>query len=1052
MPFSFGSLRQVCTAAVAANITAPETTPEAWENLSVTKTDSGVDITVEKSDNTYRVSIVLTDASLHDGLLHWGINDWEVPPEAVQPPGTREAGDQAVQTPISGNKITLSFPADGCPSKVVFVLKKGETWTNNGGSGYSAFLKPPGVDELHSKIMAAEGTYEHWSLFSRFNMALSILEAADAAGAEGMALVATWLRLSTMRQLDWYRKANYQGKDIAHVQKQLAQRMAEKARGAKDPWCRLFARMSLAGLPRGGGDGDAIRMGILNIMREHGIREGHRPGIECHFLEQWHQKLHQNTTPEDIHICEAYIAYLHTNNMDDFWRVLWDNGQVSREALSSMTHPITAQPLHLPQLIPSMKHYLWILKTTHSGADMDVALEMARGHLDGELAWIIGDILANRTAWWVPGKIVQARHRLKQYWQREGASRDVLLLDIALDSYFRLCVERTDLGSLSGDDLISLVILILDNASVAAESSDLEAALSLWRRVAEQERWSGDWARLAMAASDFSALCLQEYMDRIAGLVQPFANDFKAACNIEPKYTLNFGEEVVRGQPVFMLSVLLRALGPKLRGAASLGPWQVVSAAGAEGEVLLLPNLDGVQGQTMPGATIILTERLTGNEDIPEGVTAVLTSSATDVLSHIAIRARAQKVLLATCFDHGHFEGLKELAGSHAAAVVTPVGDVSLAAIDRGSVRPEAVPGSASKAPKISLAKPAMRKRGSSWVLQEPEFKASVVGGKSLNLAALRQKLDSLQDVSLPASLALPFGTFEAVLASPENAAVAKTVSLAVKELAGTAPGSGVPKALARLRELIPSALAAPAGFKDELAQKLVAESLVAEGTFTEQLWSRVWQAICTVWASKWTDRAWLSRRAQAIPDADLSMAVLLQPIVPADYAFVLHSADPLTGQRGSVHGEVVLGMGEALVGNSAGRALAFSAAAGAPGAGAEDAALLALPSKRLGLYPDPSQALLIARSDSNGEDLEAYAGAGLYESVPLAPLLPRTLDYAAEPLVWDAAFRADLLHRLTSLAAGVEAAFGGVPQDIEGVLSGDRLYVVQARPQVVQN
>lgn len=43
-----------------------------------------------------------------------------------------------------------------------------------------------------------------------------------------MALMAAWLRLSTMRQLDWYRNANYQGKDIAHVQKQLAQRMADK--------------------------------------------------------------------------------------------------------------------------------------------------------------------------------------------------------------------------------------------------------------------------------------------------------------------------------------------------------------------------------------------------------------------------------------------------------------------------------------------------------------------------------------------------------------------------------------------------------------------------------------------------------------------------------------------------------------------------------------------------------------------------------------------------------------------------------------------------------
>jgi hypothetical protein len=40
---------------------------------------------------------------------------------------------------------------------------------------------------------------------------------------------------------------------------------------------RQLARMALAGLPRGGGDGDAIRMGILHIMRENGIREGHRP-------------------------------------------------------------------------------------------------------------------------------------------------------------------------------------------------------------------------------------------------------------------------------------------------------------------------------------------------------------------------------------------------------------------------------------------------------------------------------------------------------------------------------------------------------------------------------------------------------------------------------------------------------------------------------------------------------------------------------------------------------------------------------------------------------
>jgi alpha-glucan,water dikinase len=67
-----------------------------------------------------------------------------------------------------------------------------------------------------------------------------------------------------------------------------------------------------AGLPRGGGNGDDIRMGILHIMRDNGIKEGHRQGHDEPFIEQWHQKLHQNTTPEDVTICEAYLAFLHS--------------------------------------------------------------------------------------------------------------------------------------------------------------------------------------------------------------------------------------------------------------------------------------------------------------------------------------------------------------------------------------------------------------------------------------------------------------------------------------------------------------------------------------------------------------------------------------------------------------------------------------------------------------------------------------------------------------------------------------------------------------------
>ena len=34
----------------------------------------------------------------------------------------------------------------------------------------------------------------------------------------------------------------------------------------------------------------------------------HEQGIDEKFLEQWHQKLHTNTTPEDVAICEAYLV------------------------------------------------------------------------------------------------------------------------------------------------------------------------------------------------------------------------------------------------------------------------------------------------------------------------------------------------------------------------------------------------------------------------------------------------------------------------------------------------------------------------------------------------------------------------------------------------------------------------------------------------------------------------------------------------------------------------------------------------------------------------
>ena len=126
------------------------------------------------------------------------------------------------------------------------------------------------------------------------------------------------MRYSAMHQLDWYRNHSHLASEMDAAQEDLSRRLAHSLlttgdqvrAGGGDPWRHLLARMMLPFCSRGGGRVEDIRPEILHIMRRHNIREGNRPGMEDLFLEQWHQKLHQNTSPDDIAIADAYIAFL----------------------------------------------------------------------------------------------------------------------------------------------------------------------------------------------------------------------------------------------------------------------------------------------------------------------------------------------------------------------------------------------------------------------------------------------------------------------------------------------------------------------------------------------------------------------------------------------------------------------------------------------------------------------------------------------------------------------------------------------------------------------
>ena len=64
-----------------------------------------------------------------------------------------------------------------------------------------------------------------------------------------------------------------------------------------------------------------------------------------------------------------------------------------------------------------------------------------------------------------------------------------------------------------------------------------------------------------------------------------------------------------------------------------------------------------------------------------------------------------------------------------------------------------------------------------------------------------------------------------------------------------------------------------------------------------EEQWDGYWAAIKQVWASKWNERAVLSLRRAGLSHSAVQMAVLCQAVVPAQYAFVAHTTNPMTGQ-----------------------------------------------------------------------------------------------------------------------------------------------------------
>ncbi|KAF5194960.1 Alpha-glucan water dikinase protein [Thalictrum thalictroides] len=993
----------------------------------------------QQQQENYEVALRDLQSQLSKGI---SLNELQ---SSFQAPGSKRAADNKESSSVVDSVTSSSYHRRHDVGQWIHQRSQGKAKISNllsPGEGVGNGIVKWLLDEISQKEKDAER-----SLMHRFNIATELTERYKSEGELGLVGIMVWFRFMACRHLTWNKNYNVKPREISTAQDKftnLLQRIY-----ASQPDDRELIRLIMTTIGRGGqGDvGQRIRDEILVLQRNNDCKGG--------MMEEWHQKLHNNSSPDDVIICQALLDYVRSNlKIEIYWRTLNANG-LTKSILRSYDRPIVSEP-HFridskDGLLRDLTSYLKTLKAVHTGADLESAIETFLGcssqgnhFMKAVRVNNVGDVSSrlqecmsfvkmhadDKNIGPLMEKLLETRVELRPLLLASHEKlKDVIFLDLALDSAVRTTMERglQELGNTHG--IVFFISVMLQNLCLSTVGNEhLVYCAKDWYRVSDSYKPNDEqWALQAKAVIDRVRLALSDKSQDYHKMIQPSAQYLGNMLRVE-KWAIDiFTEELIRTGSAATLSLLVNRLDPILRKIANLGCWQIISPVEVCGLVIAVSELITVQTKVYAKPTIIIANKVTGEEEIPDGVVGVLTPDMPDVLSHVSVRARNSKVCFATCFDQSILRNLKLKEGKmisiklrSANLVISDIGsDMSQAHFIRSSI-PQGT----------TLTRKTF---GGKYALAAEEFTVKMVGAKSRNIQYLRGRVPSW--IKIPTSVAIPFGVFETLLASDLNKDLSNKVSSFSRLV-----NSGDLSKLQAIQEII-FQMKPSSQLINELRSKMKSSRIPWPGDEGEERWNQGWQAIKKVWASKWNQRAFISCRKANINHDHVCMSVLIQEVISADYAFVIHTRNPSSGDSSEIYTEIVKGLGETLVGAYAGRAMSFIVKK----SDLKSPIILGYPSKQIGLYIKKS---LIFRSDSNGEDLEGYAGAGLYDSVPMDKEQKVVLDYSNDRLIKDKGFQHALFSKIAEVGKIIEDLYRSA-QDIEGVVKDGEIYVVQTRPQM---
>jgi len=481
-----------------------------------------------------------------------------------------------------------------------------------------------------------------------------------------------------------------------------------------------------------------------------------------------------------------------------------------------------------------------------------------------------------------------------------------------------------------------------------------------------------------------------------------------------------FCDAEIRAHIIFQLSKVVSHILRRIRQQLGVPAWDVLVVGRAAGR-LKAAGVLGELGEELPEALVVLLGNAQGDEEIPNGIAGIVLAHEIPHLSHLGVRARQAKVVLVACEEATKLEELQAHEGQTISLTATPEKVVwELAphlalAQNRDPIKPMRIP-------EVRL------KAGQPWISLQQIIPENA-GGKAAGARRLTE-LAALDGTGFKTALglAVPFGVMEAALhAAPD-------LEREYQELLGRinrmTPGDFASTA-DRLRHLIqqlsvPDEIASEVAKRFSLNCRLIVRSSANCEDLTELAGAGLYESVANVapsdiaaavrmvWSSLWTRRAALSRKQAGIPHEQAHMAVLIQHMLTPDFSFVVHTMNPITTNPREAYAEIAVGLGETL----------------------SSAAIRGNPYR------------MVCDKESGAATILVFANFS--QAVwpnPVGGLIRKTVDYSRIELTRDRDAHKTLGRRLAAISRFVENAQHR-PQDIEGVVVGREIYLVQSRSQ----